>query len=96
LAQGVGEAAVPRGKVLRAQIERTRIAAFTGHPTTTAAAFVEQVYGLPGIVKCTGCGQARDSGTDDGDWSLAHDYLECCVISRTNDWLRHDFMTSVR
>lgn len=37
----------------------------------------EEVYGVPGIAQGAGCRQTCDSGSDDGDWSLAHDYLVC-------------------
>jgi hypothetical protein len=36
------------------------------------------MYCLPGIVKRTRGGEPRNAGSDDGDWSLAHDYLVCC------------------
>jgi len=97
LADGFAKATIPGGEVLRAQVERARIAAFAGHAAAAAAALVEQMYCLPGIVEGARSGEPRDPGSDDGDWSLAHDHLVCCCHQPHSEIAaQHGFMTSVR
>ena len=93
----VDEAAVAGGEVLGAEVQGASVAALAGHASAAAAALVKKVYGLPGIVKRAGGGKSCDSGSDDGDWSLAHDYLVCCCHQpHRRSAAQHVFMTSVR
>lgn len=45
----VDEASVAGGEILCAHIQRAGIAALAGHAATTAAAFIEELYNVPGV-----------------------------------------------
>ena len=70
--QGVEEAPVAGGEVLRAEVQRAGLAALAGHAAAAAVALVEQLYGLAGGSQCVGGGKPGDASTDDGDGD-AHD-----------------------
>lgn len=48
------KAPVAGSEVLRAHVQSTRIAAFARHATATAAAFIEKLNDVPGIVQRLG------------------------------------------
>ena len=61
------EAPVTRGEVLSAQVQRAGVAALARHAPAAAAAFIEQLNGMPGLCQSLSGGEPGDAGADDCD-----------------------------